>query len=85
MVGDTAEAAAVRAAADRLQASARAVRDLARWSAVAGVVDWHSDAAARFRARLDEEVARLQAGASTVDGAAAALRAHARAVEEATG
>ena len=74
---------AVRDASARLQASAESVREVARRVALLDPeVAWRSVAATRFLARLAEQSARLRAAASAVDGAAAAVRAHARALEQ---
>jgi hypothetical protein len=77
---------AVWAAAARVQTSAESVREVARRLALLDPeVEWRSVAAARFLARLAEQAAWLRATASVVDGAAAAVRAHARAVQQAAG
>ena len=76
----------VWAAAARVQTSAESVREVARRLALLDHgVEWHSVAAARFLARLAEQAAWLRATGSVVDGAAAAVRAHARAVQQAAG
>jgi hypothetical protein len=77
---------AVWAAAARVQASAEAVREVARRVGLLDQqVEWHSAAASRFLARLAEQAAWVRATASLVDGAAEALRAHARSVQQVAG
>jgi hypothetical protein len=75
---------AVWAAAARVQGSAESVREVARRAALLDPeVEWRSVAAARFLARLAAHAAWLRITATVVEGAAAALRAHARAVQAA--
>jgi hypothetical protein len=77
---------AIWSAAARVQASAESVREVARRVGLLDPdVEWRSVAARRFLARLAEQAALVRATASVVDAAAAALRAHARAVQQAQG
>jgi hypothetical protein len=62
----------------RLADEVRQVADQAR---AASGAHWESAAAAAFRGVLDGEVRRLLAVAGAIDDAAAALRAHAGALE----
>jgi hypothetical protein len=62
----------------RLADEVREIAELARRGSEAR---WESTAAAGFRRSLDAEVRRLLAVAACVDDAAAALRAHAGALE----
>ena len=81
IAGDAASAAALRAAAWRVQDVAAQVREVARAAVSAQAATWESLAAEEYRRRVAEEVARLHVVAAVVDDAARALSRHARAVE----
>ena len=57
------------------------VREIAERARRGSEAQWESSAAAAFRRTLDAEVRRLLAVAACIDDAAAALRAHAGALE----
>jgi hypothetical protein len=78
------DADAVRARAREVAALADEVRGVASWARRAGDADWESVAAEAFRTRLHAEIERVLAAAVAVDEAAAALVAHALAVEAIT-
>ena len=71
----------VRRSAARVQQIGDDVRRLADRTLGAGAGQWRSTAAASFRQRLAEEVARVRAVATELDRAADALLRHAGAVE----
>lgn len=71
----------VRRSAARIQQIGDDVRQLAEQTLVAGNAQWRSVAAAGFRHRLAEEVTRVRAIATGLDGAAEALLRHAGAVD----
>jgi hypothetical protein len=75
------DADVVRARAREVAALADEVRSLAAWVRRAADADWESVAAEAFRAQLHAEIERVLAAAAAVDEAAAALVAHALAVE----
>jgi len=72
---------AVRAQAREVAALADEVRRVVAWARRAADADWESLAAEAFRAQLHAEVDGLPAAAAAVDEAAAALVAHALAVD----
>jgi len=71
----------VRRSAARIQQIGDDVRLLADRTRAAGNGQWRSTAAAGFRRRLTEEVARVGAVATELDGAVEALLRHAVAVD----
>ena len=73
----------LRGTAREVAALADEVRSIAARVRRAADVDWESVAAQAFRAELEEEVERVLTAARRVDEAAAALVAHALAVEAA--
>jgi hypothetical protein len=75
------DADVVRARAREVAALAEEVRALAAWVRRAADADWESVAAEAFREQLHAEIQRVLAAAAAVDEAAAALVAHALAVE----
>jgi hypothetical protein len=75
------DADAVRARAHEVAALADEVRALAAWVRRSADADWESVAAEAFRAELHAEIERVLAAAVAVDEGAAALVAHALAVE----
>jgi len=75
------DADVARARAREVAALADEVRSVAAWVRRAADADWESVAAEAFRAQLHAEVERVLAAAVAVDEAAAALVAHALAVE----
>jgi hypothetical protein len=77
------DADAVRARAREVAALADEVRAVAAWARRAADADWESVAAEAFRAELHAEIERVLVTAGAVDEAAAALVAHALAVEAA--
>lgn len=79
MYGDPAD---VRALAQRVLAWADEVRLVAGRTEGADGVEWHSTAADRFRGTLAEQAGAVAARADALDDLAAALLAHATAVEE---
>jgi len=71
----------VRQRAGEVAGLAEEVRSIADRVRRAGDAEWRSTAAAAFRAGLEAEVRRLLVVGGEVDEAAAALRAHADAIE----
>jgi hypothetical protein len=74
----------VRRLALRVGALAEEVRAAAARVAAASGVRWQSTSAAAFRERLGEQTVQVRRAAVAVDDVAAALNAHARAVEAST-
>jgi len=71
----------VRRSAARIQQIGDDVRRLADRTLTAGAAQWRSTAAAGFRHRLIDEVARIRAVAAELDRAAEALLRHAGALD----
>ena len=74
----------VRRLALRVGSLAEEVRAAAARVATASGVRWQSTSAAAFRERLAEQTVQVRRAAVAVDDVAAALNAHARAVEALT-